>query len=212
MPRLLKDFKVSHLLIAINVALFSIMFITDFTLSNYTLVLFGAKYNPLIEAGQFYRLLTAAFVHADLQHLLFNCFALYFIGPVVESLFGKWRFLPIYLASAIMGTAMSYAFSDSLSVGASGAIFGLLGSHVYLFLRNPSTYLKVYGKDFLIMIGLNLLLGLSVSNIDNFGHLGGLLGGLLIAPLTGIEHEKFPRKIGLITLGVYVVSILFFLG
>lgn len=202
---------ISHLIIVINVLIFTVMLLTDPSLSNLTLVQFGAKYNPLIEAGQIYRLVTAAFLHVDIPHLLFNSFALYIIGPAVESLFGKSRFLLIYLGSAVMGTAMSYAFSSSISAGASGAIFGLLGAHVYLFLRKPSAYLKLYGKDFLIMIGLNLLIGFSTSNIDNFGHIGGLIGGVLIAPLTGISGEKFPRIFGLLTASIYLFMIWLFL-
>lgn len=206
-----RQLMISHIIIVINVVIFILMLLTDPSISNQTLVEFGAKYNPLIEAGEIYRLVAAAFLHVDIPHLLFNSFALYIIGPGVESLFGKPRFLLIYLGSAIMGTAMSYAFSMSISAGASGAIFGLLGSHVYLFLRKPSAYLKLYGKDFLIMIGINLLIGFSASNIDNFGHIGGLIGGVLIAPLTGISGEKFPRVQGLLPVLIYLILLWLFI-
>ncbi len=211
MPIQLKKLTVTHVLIAINVIVFILMFLSDPGISNQTLVNFGAKFNPLIDSGEYYRLLTAAFVHVDIPHILFNCFALYILGPIIESLFGKSRFLAIYFASAVMGTAMSYAFSQSISAGASGAIFGLLGTHMYLFARHRSNYLKIFGKDFLVMIGLNLLIGITSSNIDNFGHIGGLIGGFLFAPLVGINHEKFPKTIGLLTFAIYLGLMWFFL-
>lgn len=199
------EWNVSKTLIAINVLVFIAMFLYDPTISSYTLVLFGAKFNPAIDIGQYYRFLTAAFIHLDIFHLLLNSMALGILGPMVEKVFGKARFLAIYLGAAIMGTALSYAFNPAISAGASGAIFGLLGTHVYLFLRKPKVYLSVFGKDFLILLGINILIGFSSPGIDNLGHLGGLFGGLLLASAFGIASDPIPQKIAFLSLPAFAI-------
>lgn len=149
-----------------------------------SLLLMGAKYNELILNGQVWRLFTAMFLHIGIVHLLFNLFALNALGPMVEGYFGHWRFALIYVIGGLFGSLASYAFSAAPSAGASGAVFGLAGATTVYFL----TYRDNFGKrgesilqSMLAIIGINLVFGLAMSGIDNWGHIGGLIGGALVA-------------------------------
>lgn len=146
----------------------------------YVLVLFGAKYSPLIVAGQVWRLVTPLFVHIGIVHLAFNSYAIYAIGPQIERFFGTARFLSIYILSGAYGVLASFAFSPNLSAGASGAIFGLIGAQAVFFYR----YRKAFGwrgqrvfQNTLSVIIFNLIMTFTVSGIDIWGHVGGLLAG-----------------------------------
>ena len=98
----------------------------------YLLILFGAKYNPLILEGEWWRLITPMFLHIGLIHLVMNSFALYYLGTAVERIYGRYRFLFIYLFAGFAGTLASFLFSpDSISAGASGGIFGLFGALLF---------------------------------------------------------------------------------
>nr|AIY60683.1 rhomboid protein Phaam_RBL10 [Phalaenopsis amabilis] len=143
------------------------------------LLLWGAKVNTLIDKGQLWRLLTSSFLHANIGHLMVNCYSLNSIGPTVEQLSGPRRFLAIYVISAIASSLMSYHLCQSPAVGASGAIFGLVGSFSVFVLRHRSIFGG--GKDELQqiahVIAINMVIGLLSRGIDNWGHLGGFLGG-----------------------------------
>jgi len=163
-------------------------------------------YGPLIRYGQFYRLLTGIFLHGDILHLLFNCYALYAIGSQLEGFMGKTKYLFIYLFSGLMGSLFSIALNgDVPSIGASGAIFGLMGSLLY-FGYHYRVYLGGVLKSQIIpLIIFNLLLGFLNSTIDNFAHIGGLIGGFLITIALGVKYKstKFEMING------FIVSILF---
>ncbi len=148
-------------------------------------------YGPYVrEYHEYYRLITGAFLHADIFHLLFNCYALYIIGSQLESFMGKGKYIIIYLFSMIMGSLMSITFGDYPSIGASGAIFGLMGSLLY-FGYHYRIYLGNTLKSQIIpLIIINLLYGAVVSGIDNFAHIGGLIGGALITMALGIEYKS----------------------
>ncbi len=147
----------------------------------------GAKENTAILAGEYWRLLTAMFLHAGFLHIAFNGYALYIFGQQVESFYGPWRFLAIYFIAGLAGSIASFAFSPHLSVGASGAIFGIIGALGAFFFFHRKLLGGVRRAQLLnavAMIGLNLLLGVSQSgSIDNFAHMGGLIGGGLAAVL-----------------------------
>lgn len=159
------------------------IFVGNLSVSSQVLVTFGAKVNSLIATGEFWRLLTANFLHVNLIHLLFNSYALWQIGAEVERVYGHRRFLAIYLLSGLYGTTASYALGEYLSVGASGAIFGLVGAlvayllfHRDLFGRRGRAYLS----NMLFIVAINLFIGISTPGIDNWGHIGGLVAGLLL--------------------------------
>lgn len=158
--------------------------IWDGTQDLRVLVDFGAKVNVLIATGEVWRLFTAMFLHIGVIHLLFNLYALNALGPLVEGYFGHVRFLLIYLLGGLFGSLASYAFSDAVSAGASGAIFGLAGAATVYFLRyreNFGARGKALLQNMLLVIGINIVFGLSVPGIDNWGHMGGLIGGALVA-------------------------------
>ncbi|QAA34174.1 rhomboid family intramembrane serine protease [Clostridium manihotivorum] len=176
--------KITFVLIAINIVMFIITALASgdfFDINGYVLVYFGAKQNDLIQAGQYYRLVTAMFLHGGLMHIAFNMYALYGLGNMIEMIYGKWRYLVIYFVAGILSTLTSYIFSYGVSVGASGAIFGLLGAAVVFGLTEKDKIGKGFLREMVTVIGLNVLIGISTPNIDNFGHFGGLLGGIIIS-------------------------------
>jgi rhomboid protease GluP len=147
----------------------------------------GAKDNTAIAAGQLWRLITPVFIHGGLAHFFVNMYSLYAIGPVVERFFGAGRTLTLYLLSGIAGVVLSLSFSPYRSVGASGAIFGLLGSLGAFLYANRTTFGqagRMQLRHIILVALLNLGLGLS-PGIDNWGHLGGLLYGATLAWFIG---------------------------
>ena len=165
----------------------------------------GAKINENIYAGEWYRLITATFLHAQTpRHLFFNGYALYMIGMDLEAFAGRWRFATIYAISGLAGSVASLAFSPQAGVGASGAIFGLIGALGVYF----GMHRKLFGRmgqaqfwNIIIVIVLNFGLGLSgLFPIDNSAHIGGLIAGaaagyVLIALLMGNWRQPNIREV-----------------
>ncbi len=153
--------------------------------SNLVLVLLGANFRPLVEQGQVWRFFTSMFLHIGFQHILFNAYALFIFGAETERIFGRTRFLVIYVLSGLFGSLASFAFSGAtISAGASGAIFGIVGMQVAYFYRYRDM-LGTFGRSRLINVGIivaiNIFFGMSMPGIDNWAHLGGLISGTLIA-------------------------------
>jgi len=147
-----------------------------------------AKSNELIREGQLWRLLTPALVHGSIPHIFFNMYALMSFGPGLERNFGHGRFLTLYVLGAFAGNVFSFVLSDSISVGASTAIFGLIGAEGVFLYQNR----KVFAGQFRSAIGnivfitvINLVFGFSSNNIDNAGHIGGLAAGLMFTWFAG---------------------------
>lgn len=142
----------------------------------------GAKINQAIVMGEWWRLLTAIFLHADFLHIAFNSYALFVFGTRLESIYGPGRFLALYLLAGISGSALSFALSPRASVGASGAIFGLIGglaAYYYRYRKQLNTGSGPLAN--LITVALyNLFYGIVVPGIDNWGHLGGLIAGTVL--------------------------------
>ncbi len=153
------------------------------------LTVFGAKVNSNILAGEYWRFLTPVFLHAGIMHLLINCYSLYAIGVSVEKIFGRPRFLAVYFIAGVLGNLLSFMFSPNPGVGASGAIFGLLGALLYFGLERPALFRRFFGNSILITIVINLTYGFSASGIDNFAHIGGLIGGFLATGIV-VKTEK----------------------
>ncbi len=175
---------VTNILILINVILYIISAIKSHNLIDinpYVLLQMGAKYNGLIIAGQYYRLITAMFLHGGIFHLVLNMYALKAMGQLVENTYGKKKFLAIYFISGIASTTCSFIFSPYLSIGASGAIFGLLGAALILGYRRKDRIGPDFLKNIISVIIVNILIGVSIPNIDNFAHFGGLLAGVIVS-------------------------------
>jgi rhomboid protease GluP len=151
---------------------------------------YGGLYAPYVRTGEFYRLITSVFLHANIFHLFLNMYALYIIGSQIESFFGSFKYLIIYLFSALAGSLLSMAFlGEAWSIGASGAIFGLFGSMLY-FGYNYRVYLGSTIKTQIIpLIAINLLIGFTIPGIDQFAHLGGLIGGIIISMAVGLKYK-----------------------
>ena len=195
-------------IILINFIMFMLMYIFGKGSTDaYTLVKFGALYKPLVLKGEVFRLLTTAFLHIGVIHLLVNSYSLYVIGSQLESFLGKFKYLFVYIISAICGSLMSIVFSSNVSAGASGAIFGLLGSLLY-FGYNYRVFLgNVLKSQIIPLIILNLGLGFMISGIDNAAHIGGLIGGALATMAVGLKHKtsEFERINGFIILIIYIL-------
>jgi len=154
----------------------------------------GAKYGPYIAEGQYWRLFLPMFLHVGFFHLLTNLFGLVIFGSMVERIFRTRNFLVVYLLAGIMGNVASYLAGPNPGVGASGSVFGVFGAlGVYLLLNRRA--LGQQGRQQLtsigLIIGINVVLGLTTSGIDNAAHMGGLLAGGLIAYLIAPRERLF---------------------
>lgn len=145
----------------------------------------GARINSAIYAGDYWRFITPVFLHGSLAHIFFNMYALYSIGNLLERHLGYVRFFALYFLSAFSGNVFSFLFTgdNGYSVGASTAVFGLIGAELIFFYQNRKlfgSYARQAISNTIFIIGINLFIGLS-PNIDNWGHVGGLLGGAMFA-------------------------------
>lgn len=203
---------ITYSLIAINALIFILTLITN----NYeNIVNRFAVFGPyIVENHEFYRLITGAFLHGSVFHLLFNCYALYVIGSQIESYMGRVKYLIIYLFSALCGSLLSIILTRGASIGASGAIFGLMGAIIY-FGYHYRVYLGTVVKTQIIpLIVFNLFIGfLFNGQIDNFGHIGGLIGGILSTMALGVKYKSSKQEIvNGIVMSVIFVGFLTFLA
>ena len=202
---------VTYTLIGINLLVFIIMFLFnqyDLFVNEY------AVYGPSIVINhEFYRLITGTFLHGDIFHFLFNMYALYVVGPIIEKYYGKGKFLLIYLGSGIIGSLFSVVLTNYASVGASGAIFGLFGALLYFGYKYRATLDGFLRSSIIPTLLVNLLLGFMIPGIDVSAHLGGLIGGLLFSYQTGVVNkEKTKDKInGLIIILILIAFLIFML-
>ncbi|CAM3998308.1 rhomboid family intramembrane serine protease [Catellicoccus marimammalium] len=148
---------------------------------NVTLLTFGAEWGPLVHQGQWWRLITAMFVHIGFAHLFLNLLTLYFIGPELEFYLGKIRYLLLYLLCGIGGNVVSLFFDgNAISAGCSTALFGLFGYYIVQAKRSSSPWMRELGRQYFVFIAMNIIFNLFDSNVSLSGHLGGLLSGVLL--------------------------------
>ncbi len=190
-----KKILVTYILMGINIAMFILTYLL-FYLSNGNInleSLFSVN-TVAIKGGEYYRLITGTFLHAGPLfmpiHLLFNMYALYIIGSQVENFVGKWKYLIIYFASALMGSLLSTVILHANSIGASGAIFGLMGSLAYFGYHYRIYFGNILKSQIIPLIIINLLMGFMFSGIDNVAHIGGLVGGILSTMAVGLKHKS----------------------
>ncbi len=195
---------VTYRLIGVTLAVFLLQLGSQAILGFDLVATLGAKDNRAIAAGQIWRFFTPVFIHGGVLHFFVNMYSLHAIGPAVEIFFGAWRTLALYLLSGIAGVVLSIGFSPYRSVGASGAIFGLLGALGALLYSNRSAFGQhgaMQLRQIILVALLNLGLGLS-PGIDNWGHLGGLLygGGLawFVSPDYQVTRDELTGKITLL--------------
>jgi rhomboid protease GluP len=145
------------------------------------------KSNLWIYNGQFYRLITPVFLHGSLQHFLLNMYALWAIGAGLERAMGHGRFVLLYFLSAFAGNVMSFLLLAAPSLGASTAIFGILAAEgVFLYQnRNVIKNSRAMLQNIIFVAAINLVFGFTSGFVDNWGHIGGMLGGLIFAWFAG---------------------------
>ena len=200
---------VTWIIIALCIIMF---FVSGMGYDTYTLVKYGANFSGLVRNGELYRLVTYMFLHAGIVHIGLNMYSLYIVGPRVEDFFGKWKYALIYFISGICGGLLSIGVTPNVvSVGASGAIFGLFGALIY-FGYNYRGYIGAMIRSQVVPIVIyNLFMGLFIPGIDMWGHVGGLIGGILTANMVGtIENKKY--NISNIILLVVYMAFLIYLG
>jgi membrane associated rhomboid family serine protease len=169
---------VTNVLIALNVAIFLAEIATGSSWEATTGRIFreGALFGPLVADGEWYRLITSAFLHAGPIHLLFNMLALWWFGRALETYLGPGRYLGLYIVSALAGAAGALLLSPTTpTVGASGAVFGILGAGLVLERRR----IYVFGGAALAIVAINLIFTFTISSISIGGHIGGLVGGMI---------------------------------
>jgi membrane associated rhomboid family serine protease len=200
---------VTWTLIAINVAAYAITGVQSrrgfndpaAVVSTHSVFYEGTLQPLLVHAdGSYWRLLTAAFLHLSLLHLGANMISLYFVGPAMEQVLGGWRFLALYLASALGGSVAVYVFDDPRAtvVGASGAIFGLLGACLDMVRK-----IGLNLQWLVTIIVLNFVFTFSVAGISRLGHLGGFVTGALL----GLALAGLPTRRRVVSVGMQVAGI-----
>jgi membrane associated rhomboid family serine protease len=181
-PVLRRPRSATTALLGVNLAVFVLELVLGGSMDPGVLVRLGAMVPVLVAQGEFWRLVTAMFLHVGILHIAFNALGLYLFGSLVESALGSARFIAIYLISGLCASAASFAFSapGTVAAGASGAVFGLLGAWLAFNLRRRSLSLAQANiQGALMLIGINLALGFLLPGIDNVAHLGGLAAGVV---------------------------------
>lgn len=183
--RMASNLRGTTALIGVCVAIF----IFDL-LSRHAILLWGAL-SPDVWAGQWHRLLAPNFIHSGITHLLFNMYALYIFGRIVEGMIGTIKFVAVFFISGLVGFAVSLLANPGvLAVGASAALFGLMGYTLHFRIRRlPLTRLPM-DTAFIQIFVINLFVGFMVPNIDHFAHLGGLIGGILAGGIVGLPEIR----------------------
>lgn len=203
----------TFLIIAINIFMFIALEINGGSTNVANLIDLGAKYNPAMIDGEWWRVISSMFLHIGLLHLFMNMLALYYLGVLLERIFGSSRFLVIYFLSGIGGSLTSFALSTNVSAGASGALFGLFGALLFFGVNYQKLFFKTMGRNVIFILILNLFIGVLIPSIDMGAHLGGLITGFLAAAIVSLPNKK-NYKISIYSTIAYllIVSGLVFFG
>ena len=184
--------KVTYAIIGVTVVVYLLQMVTQYFMGGDYPLYWGAKVNQLIQQGQLWRFFTPMLLHGSILHIGFNMYALYAIGRPLELYYGHWRYLALYVISGFAGNVFSFIFSPNPSLGASTAVFGVLAAEGVFLYQNREMFGQYANRaltQVIMIAAVNLVIGLS-PGIDNFGHVGGLVGGALFAwfagPLLGV--------------------------
>ncbi len=181
--------QVTYAILGITIFVFILQLLSDFFLGGDLMVALGAKSNDAIRAGQLWRFFTPILLHGSLWHIGFNMYALYSLGTGLEKRMGHVRFLLLYLLAGFAGNVMSFLITPGLSIGASTSVFGVIAAEGIFLYQNRRLFGKEAGRamnNIVFVILLNLFMGFSSGGmIDNWGHVGGLVGGAIFAWFAG---------------------------
>ena len=213
--------RVTYTILGVTVITFLLQLLSQYIYGYDLAVALGAKANDAIRAGQLWRFFTPMLLHGSIMHIGFNMYALYIFGIGLERRYGHGRFLLLYILGGFAGSVFSFLFSSANSIGASGAIFGLIGAEGIFLIQNRKlfgTQVRRALNNVIFVVAINLFLGLQ-PGIDNWGHVGGLMGGLIFAWFAGphwevqgispnlqVVDQREPREV---IVGVAVVTIIF---
>ena len=180
---------VTYSIIGVTVFFYILQLLSEYVFGRDILVIYGARINEAILAGELWRFLTPALLHGSLPHIAFNMYALLSFGTSLERHFGHGRFFLLYVLGAFAGNVASFLFTGgSYSVGASTAIFGLLGAEAVFLIQNrksfPGQFRSAIG-NIIFIAAINLFVIGSLPGIDNWGHIGGLVGGVMFTSFAG---------------------------
>ena len=211
------NISVTNVLLIANVMVFIAMVLAsgpslDFT--GQVMVHFGANFGPFTLSGQWWRLVTYMFLHGGLMHIAFNMWCLWDLGALCESLYGRWTYAAIYFVTGIAAGLASVGWNPGvLSVGASGAIFGLAGALIASFYLGefsvPRFAIQGTLRSLLFFVGFNVLFGSMVSGIDNACHAGGLASGLILGALIARlapQQDRPLKRVGVLLFMVLIVA------
>ena len=183
------------ILFVLNFVFFGLELYAGGAENTQVLLNFGASFGPYLHRGEYWRLVMPMFLHGGWIHILGNSLMLYLLGPVLERVYGYGLFATIYVAAGIGGAFLSMEASHNVSVGASGAIFGIAGAIVVTgYVHREATQLhwsRAFGRLMIALIGLELVSGLAEHGIDNWGHFGGLATGALLAFIIPPPRQEF---------------------
>jgi len=182
--------RVTFLLIFINLIIFFMLELDGGSTDIDTLIKYGAKYNPAIISGEWWRIISSMFLHIGALHLFMNMLAIYYLGTAVERIYGSTRFVVIYFISGIIGSLTSFAFNTHIAAGASGALFGLFGALLYFGVIHKQLFYQTMGKSVIFILLINLVFGFLVPQIDMGAHVGGLIGGFIAAAIASLPYQK----------------------
>lgn len=183
---------VTYSIIGITVAVYILQLLSKSLLGQDILILYGARINEAILTGELWRFLTPVLLHGSLPHIAFNMYALLSFGTGLERHFGHGRFLLLYLLGAFTGNVASFLLSPGYSVGASTAIFGLLGAEAIFLVQNRKLFAGQFRSaigNIIFIAAINLFIIGALPGIDNWGHIGGLVGGLMFTTFAGPSYE-----------------------
>ncbi len=210
---------VTQAIFGINVAVFLAMLFAGVSIldnpAGRDLIQWGANRGPLTLSGQWWRLLTCVFIHGSFLHIAFNMWCLWDLGALAESLYGHWTFGAVYLITGVVGSLFSVGWNPQvLSVGASGAIFGIAGAMVASFYLGefslPRTAIRGTLRSVVLFVGYNLFFGAVSRGIDNAAHVGGLVSGLILGALiarVAPARDEPLRRVGVLLVGVLFVAL-----
>jgi len=208
---------VTQAIFGINVAVFVVMLLSGVSMlsnpSGQDLVRWGANFGPLTVGGEWWRLLTCVFIHGGLLHIAFNMWCLWDLGRLAESVYGHWTFAAVYFLSGLSASLASVIWNPViLSVGASGAIFGIAGALIASFYLGefslPRAAMSGMLRSVVMFVGYNLFFGAVIARTDNAAHIGGLLMGLLLGALiakVAPQPDAVGRRIAILALGALLV-------
>ncbi len=171
----------TYVLLGVTVFAYLLQLAGQYLLGLDLVTVLGLKVNDYIRQGELWRFITPAFLHGSILHIGFNMYALYIYGRGLEARFGHGRFLLLYFLSAFAGNVLSFLLTPNPSLGASTAIFGLIAAEGAFLLQNRQILGRQVNRslmNLLYIAVINLLIGFTTVGVDNFGHIGGLLGGL----------------------------------